>query len=229
MTIALWSPKGGSGTSVTAAALALLLARSGGARLVDLAGDQPAILGMAQEPDHGVGDWLRSGSSGEALDRLGVEGAPHLVLLGQGDPAVLDGRGGDSHPQVEQLLNRLDGDARTVVDAGRAHGRVRREIVSVSTSLVVVRGCYLALRRGLADELVRSATGVVLVDEPGRALRDRDVAAVLEVPVLTRIPARASIARAVDAGTLVSRIPDVLTRSLDRLLDTLASNVGAVA
>jgi Flp pilus assembly CpaE family ATPase len=40
MLLALWSPKGGSGTSVLAAACALVLARHGaGARLADLGGD----------------------------------------------------------------------------------------------------------------------------------------------------------------------------------------------
>jgi hypothetical protein len=43
--LALWSPKGGSGTSVLAAACALVLGRRGGARLADLDGDQPACSG----------------------------------------------------------------------------------------------------------------------------------------------------------------------------------------
>jgi MinD superfamily P-loop ATPase len=44
--IALWSPKGGSGTSVVAASLALVAAERFEARLADLGGDQPAILGL---------------------------------------------------------------------------------------------------------------------------------------------------------------------------------------
>src|SRR6516164_8423946 len=49
MLLALWSPKGGSGTSVLAAAAALVLARgpAGGCQLADLDGDQPAIFGFA--------------------------------------------------------------------------------------------------------------------------------------------------------------------------------------
>ncbi|MEY3361227.1 MAG: hypothetical protein RL531_946, partial [Actinomycetota bacterium] len=43
--LAIWSPKGGSGTSVVAAACSLVLARTAPARLADLAGDQPAVLG----------------------------------------------------------------------------------------------------------------------------------------------------------------------------------------
>ena len=51
--LTLWSPKGGSGTSVFAAACALVLARGPGARLVDLGGDQPAIFGLGAEPRTG--------------------------------------------------------------------------------------------------------------------------------------------------------------------------------
>ena len=59
--LTLWSPKGGSGTSVFAAACALVLARGPGARLVDLGGDQPAIFGLGAEPRTGVADWLEAG------------------------------------------------------------------------------------------------------------------------------------------------------------------------
>src|SRR5438552_253681 len=63
--IALWSAKGGSGTTVVAAALATVLARSspGGAVLVDLAGDVPGALGVAEPPGYGVADWLAAGPS----------------------------------------------------------------------------------------------------------------------------------------------------------------------
>lgn len=46
MLVVCWLPKGGVGTSVVAAALALRAAADGTETLlVDLAGDQPAILG----------------------------------------------------------------------------------------------------------------------------------------------------------------------------------------
>src|SRR5438876_4402271 len=53
----LWSPKCGSGTSVLAAACALVLGRRGGARLADLDGDQPALFGLASDPPTGLVDW----------------------------------------------------------------------------------------------------------------------------------------------------------------------------
>src|SRR4029077_8046722 len=41
-------------------------------RVVDCTGDQPAVLGLAGEPEPGVRDWLRAGPQAptDALDRL---------------------------------------------------------------------------------------------------------------------------------------------------------------
>jgi hypothetical protein len=41
------------------------------------------------------------------------------------------------------------------------------------------------------------------------------------VPVLATVPVRASIARVVDAGVLVARLPDGLTRPVRTLLERL--------
>ena len=91
--LALWSPKGGSGTSVFAAACALVLAReigsAGGVRIADLDGDQPAIFGLGADPELGLLDWLGAGPEAptEALDRLLVEVAPGVGLLPRGGTA----------------------------------------------------------------------------------------------------------------------------------------------
>jgi hypothetical protein len=47
----------------------------------------------------------------------------------------------------------------------------------------------------------------VLVDEPGRALRARDIEASLRAPVVATVLLDPAIARAVDAGLLVARLP----------------------
>src|SRR6185437_6313563 len=87
--VCFWSPKGGSGTSVVAATAALVLAREGAARVADLAGDLPAVLGLASDPDLGLRDWLRAGpeAPSEGLDRLEVDAGRGLALLpaGTGD------------------------------------------------------------------------------------------------------------------------------------------------
>jgi hypothetical protein len=41
----------------------------------------------------------------------------------------------------------------------------------------------------------------------------REIAEVLDLPVLTRIPVQERIARAVDAGVLPSRLPEALARA----------------
>ena len=73
------SPKGGVGTSVVAAALALRHAQAGHPTvLVDLAGDQPDLLGVAPSSSLGIGDWAERGDDVpvEALTALEVEVVP---------------------------------------------------------------------------------------------------------------------------------------------------------
>ncbi|MGH9048217.1 MAG: hypothetical protein ACRDY4_00630, partial [Acidimicrobiia bacterium] len=87
MLLALWSPKGGSGTSVLAAACSIVLARrAGGARLADLEGDQPAIFGLDADPATGLTDWLAAGPEAptEALEKLAVEALRGVALLPRG-------------------------------------------------------------------------------------------------------------------------------------------------
>ena len=55
-----WSVKGGAGTTVVAAALALVLSRSRPMLLADLGGDSPAALGMPEPSGPGLVDWLAS-------------------------------------------------------------------------------------------------------------------------------------------------------------------------
>src|SRR5262249_25943488 len=148
-------PKGGSGTSVIAAAAAVVLARQGPTRLADLAGDQPAIFGLATDPDPGLRDWLRIGPEAptDALDRLPVAAGNGLVLLGAGTGDITG-----APPEAGAALAvalRAD-DRPTVADVGRLgmspdalHGLVE----VADAHLVVVRGCYLALRRAVRLEL----------------------------------------------------------------------------
>ena len=53
-----WSAKGGSGTTVVAAALAL--AGRAESLLVDLDGELPAVLGLPEPADKASADWLAS-------------------------------------------------------------------------------------------------------------------------------------------------------------------------
>ncbi|MCZ7535395.1 MAG: hypothetical protein M5T61_05245 [Acidimicrobiia bacterium] len=221
MLLTLWSPKGGSGTSVAAASCALVLAASGRARLADLDGDLPAVLGLATDPAPGLTDWLLAGADApsDALARLSVEAGPGLSLLpaGAGDP-----RGAAPEAGAALAVLLRDDPAPTVADLGRAEAPALEAMVEVAdASVVVVRGCYMALRRAVHRALTARATGAVLVEEPGRSLGEREVADVLGVPVLATFPLRPAVARTVDAGVLVVRPPDCLVRSARRLLGRL--------
>jgi hypothetical protein len=109
------------------------------------------------------------------------------------------------------MLGRLPN--AVVVDCGvPVAGDVAATVASAADrSLLVMRPCFLALRRAIAAPMRPS--GVVLVAEPQRALGSGDVEAVLGVPVLAEVPHDPSIARAVDAGLLATRLPRVLDRA----------------
>lgn len=88
------------------------------------------------------------------------------------------------------------------------------------TTLLVTRPCYLALRRAVRASV--RAAGVVVVEEPGRALGVAEVAEVTGLPVVATIPVTAAVARAVDAGVLGLRLPRRLAAGADRILDFVA-------
>ena len=222
MLLALWSPKGGAGTSVLAAACALVLARKAeGARLADLGGDQPAIFALVSEPETGLADWLVAGPEApvDALDRLSVTAAPGVALLprGSADPASRPLPPATAGAALAVALR--DGPVPTIVDAGGASTPAARALVEVSdASVVVLRGCYLGLRRAVRTPLLGRAAGAVVLEEQARSLGAAEIADVLDLAVLARVPVRASIARAVDAGVLAARLPDALIRPTARLL-----------
>lgn len=219
--LALWSPKGGSGTSVLAAACAIHAARTAGAtRLVDLCGDQPAILGLGADPETGVADWLRAGPTAptDALDRLGVEVVPGLSLLPHGraasvlEPAIAAEAGA-------ALAVALRDGPLTVVDVGVPDTAAARALLEVTdASLLVMRECYVALRRAVRNPLTSQSFGIVVVQEPGRSLGASDLTQVLRRPIVARVPIRDAVARAVDAGTLPTRLPDPLTKAAANIL-----------
>ncbi len=224
MLITCWSVKGGSGTTVVAAALGLVLARRPphAALLVDLAGDLPAALALAETPGRGLVDWVRAGPdvAADALARLEVEVTSGLRLLPRGEGVLPAGEAG------EGLVRQLWGDHRPVVvdagtlapgvcaDSGSGGDPARTLAASASQSLLVVRPCYLALRRALATPVRPS--GLVVVEEPGRALDAADVEDILGVPVIASVTHDPAVARAVDAGLLATRLPRSLARALGR-------------
>jgi hypothetical protein len=204
--------------SFVAAAPPLVLARDTDARIIDLAGDQPAVLGLAHDPVPGLSDWLRAGPGApvDALEHLALDVAPRITLFPAGTmhgPAA-------SPESGAALAVALDADPRPgVCDLGRLDDPAARAFAEVAgPGIIVVRGCYLGLRRAVRHPAIVDAVGAILIDEHGRSLGAPDVEDVLGIPVLASIPARTSIARAVDAGVLPTRLPDSLGRPLHHAL-----------
>jgi cellulose biosynthesis protein BcsQ len=224
MLLSLWSPKGGSGTSVFTAACAITLSTWRPTRLVDLDGDQAAVLGLAptgRSDGRGARDWLAAGPTapGDALTRLALDAGPALQLVPAGARIGRAGADGEAGAALGVVLREW---GTVVADCGRAEDDATRALVEVSDhSVVVVRACSLAVRRAAADELVARASGMVVLEEAGRVLGRHEVFDVLGVPVLATVPVRAAIGRVVDAGVLASRLPDQLARPARVLLERL--------
>jgi hypothetical protein len=229
MLISVWSAKGGVGTTVVAAALAVCLARRepGGILLIDLAGDLPTVLGSPEPAGPALADWLASGGEvpTDALGRLEHPVGPGLGLIHRGAGPLRHERG----PLLARLLAA---EPRTVVaDCGvveptaglddraddapdGAHPPSRVLAAAAPTSLLVTRPCFLAMRRASALDL--RPTGVVLVVEDGRAITAADIESVVGAAVVARVRLSPAVARAVDAGLLASAMPRGLEREVGR-------------
>ncbi len=201
-----WGVKGGSGTTVVAAAIALLAARTRPTYLVDLAGDAAAALGAPPPDGPGVAEWLRSANAGaDALVRLADPVTDGLLLISPGHLPLTD------ELRWADLGTALRTVGDVVVDAG-THDPHPAVLDAASHALLVIRPCYLALRRATAA--TTRPTGIVLVSEPGRALRPIDVEHALGAPVVATVAVDPAIARAVDAGLLAARLPRSLVHQL---------------
>ena len=208
--IVCWSVKGGSGTTVVASTLALMRAAESqrGALLVDLAGDVPAVLGLAEPSGPGISDWFAHCDLGSrmTLQSIAIQATANLQIIARGSKQL------DVDENFIDLCAALKTfDVPIIVDAGC--GLPSPDLLAhASSSLLVTRPCYLSLRR--AAQLSVSPTGIVLINEAGRALGKHDVEAVIGAPVIAEIIFDAAIARAVDAGLLASRIPTIMSKQL---------------
>jgi hypothetical protein len=209
-----WSVKGGSGTTVVAAALGLICARTGPTVLVDLGGDVAPALGVAPSGGPGVGEWLASpGAGAERLWQVAHECGDDLRLV---HPGAMPMGAEFTDLAAERLASACaDAPFLVVVDAGPIVPTTAMHHLALS-SLLVVRPCYLALRRAVTH--LGSTSHVVMVDEPGRCLSRVDVERALDARVVATVPWDPAVARAVDAGLLHARLPSTVARPLARLI-----------
>ena len=207
-----YAAKGGSGTSVIAAAIALSCAD---AVLVDLAGDAPGVLGVDTAGAPGATDWLGADVDASALLDLAhpVTASLRLVPRGGASPQA----DAERWAELAEWLDSRDGPS--VVDAGTGDPPVPL-CEAASRVLLVTRPCYLALVR--ARRSTTRPDGVIVVSEPNRALGHGDVAVTLGVPVVARVHVHPAVARCVDAGLLATSLPRDLVRELRGVLRNVA-------
>lgn len=87
-------------------------------------------------------------------------------------------------------------------------------------TILVTTSCYMALRRAvkmLARPDAPKLSGIIVIDEPGRAITPDDVERTIGAPVLAVIPRDPVIARAIDAGLLAFRVPSSIRHPLARV------------
>lgn len=200
-----WSPKGGSGTTVTTVALGI--AHDEPVTIIDLDGDIPAVLGV-NDDGPGIYDWLEATRRPD-LAELATDITDELRLIRCGQTKSV------SPIAWADLADELARSNRYVVDSGtRAHMNdiANPLLLQSARTLTVLRPCYLALRRARIAGAAES-DGIVLVQEPSRAIRAHDVATCLGVPIAAVVHIDVAVARAVDAGLLAHRLP----RSLQTL------------
>lgn len=212
MFVACWSVKGGVGTTVVAAGLALSLVEDTGGPVVlaDLAGDLPYCLGAVAPTGPGIAEWSAADADvpADALVRLTEPVGGGLELLARG-------RGPIERARADLLVQVLRSTGRSVVvDCGRVGSGGAGAVVAARAdrSLLVTRLCALGLRRAVHPPVRPS--GLVVVREPGRALGPEAAEELLGVPVVAEIAMDASVGRAVDAGVLASRMPRRFAASL---------------
>lgn len=209
MFVILSSVKGGVGTSVTSAALALLLSRDSTrpTYLVDIGGgDQPDILGLPAIAD-GITPWLTSPD--RRLTDLAVDVTDALHLVPSGDGRLPSGTSWMT--PLALALDDLRHRANIVIDAGLLDTTTHLDPMA-DRRLMVMRPCYVGLRHVVSA--VNHWDGLVLVRPPDRVLTTRDVTSVCDMQLAAEIPMTPDVSRAVDAGVLRSRLPSTLVRSL---------------
>ena len=212
MLIACWSAKGGAGSTVVSASLALRLSDQRDVLVADLAGDIPAVLGAPEPDSAGLLGWLQANAAHAALERIEDEIRPGLSVLPRGQGDLTGPRhGGD------QLAAALLRDGRHVVaDCGVLRAAEPTAATALADaaehSWLVIRPDYLSLRHATRAPI--RPTAAVVVQQPGRSLGRGDVERVLEVPVIAIVDDDPAAARAVDAGLLSGRLPRCLERGM---------------
>ncbi len=161
-------------------------------------------------------DWLGAGPGvpDDALGRLAhlTEHGLTIVHRGGEDEVMAFAPDADAGRRLADALRAVRGSSPVIADCGRIESAAMRAFVAAADrSFLVLRPCYLAMRRAVHAP---RPTAVVLITEPDRWLRRGDVEDVLGVPVAAEIAWAPAIAKAVDSGLLNGRMPRRLAHSM---------------
>lgn len=214
--ITCWAAKGGSGTTVVAAGLAL--ATDHPSVIVDLAGDQAAVLGLPEPLGQGLSEWFASDAAASSIVDLAVDVGVSTVSVHRGASPI--------RPDADRwgdLATWMANDHRLfVIDAGTTSHLAPALLTgglddgAAVTDLLVTRPCYLSLRR--ASAAPTRPSGVVLVNDGGHVLGRSDVARSVGAPIVAELRFDPAVSRAVDAGLLVFSPPGSFMKPLRRVV-----------
>jgi len=207
--IALWSMKGGVGVTTTAALVAAEAAnQANNVIVVDLAGDVAAAFGQSIAPEPiDRADWFDNPTG--QLDSLSPQASIRFAAIDTPTPDEDDdgsGLAGRCGWVIDQLRAAADV---VVVDCGNqrepdqptpAYELAQQVIEAADVSWVVVRPCYLAIRRSIGAD----ADGVVLVHDADYGYRASDITEALKLPMVVNL-------QAINAGTILTRALDPTT------------------
>jgi cellulose biosynthesis protein BcsQ len=206
MITVIYAHKAGQGVTTIAATLATLTAcRHKRTLLVDTGTDLPAVLGIREGHRPGLADYLTD--TNITLADIVTSVSESLDLITRGDHAAVL-----TAANYGLLTGGLDHYDTVIIDAAPD---AREWVRHADLRVLVTRPCYLALRHATGQ---RRPDHLVVITEHGRALNPGDIEAVTGTPITANVPYDAAIARAVDAGTLNTRLPRTLSRALAPLL-----------
>lgn len=217
MLVVCWSPKGGSGTSVVATGLAIASTRRTSESrtvIVDLAGDIPPILAMGDVP-LGVAEWIAQPTAFDLSDLL-IECSSKLSVLPRGNSALPETTSGAWSRLSLELESMSSKGTTVIVDSGIAPTPHELRPL-VMRDYIVIRPCYLALRRARLVE--HSSHSAIVVREPNRVLVSADIESVLGLPIAAEVSLTSDVARRIDAGIVSTRPPSSLMKELAPLVE----------
>lgn len=215
------SSKGGTGTSTVTAGLAALTAlhedQPISPLVIDLAGDLPAIFGVAY-PTSGLAEWLTRFVDHDFFD-LVINCGQSIRLMSSGSLPIPEATSTLWNRLAAVIHEEVTSGHQVFIDCGSRpipEAVLQRTAPECCRILMVLRPCYLALRRAMSETV--DAHGIILVTGGGRVLTRKDVEAVLGLPVVAEVPLDPDIARRVDSGLFHSHLPKALVANLASLV-----------